>query len=154
MKKTTLAFLLVSLCVATTAQAVCPANSETLFACTAKKTGKLIEVCATATTIQYSLGRPKIKSELALSVPKSQVSTYQWEGIGRVMAYSINIPNGDVEYRVYSGAEKASEEHPDGLAFAGVHVVKKGRQIADVACADNTVKSALEGLTLRRAEEW
>jgi hypothetical protein len=119
-----------------------------------KKSGKRVEVCATATAIQYSFGRPKAKPELALTVPKSQATTYQWEGFGRVMAYSINIPNGGVEYRVYSGSEKATEEHPDGIAFAGVHVVKSGRQIADMLCVDNTVKSALEGLTLRRAEEW
>lgn len=154
MKKPALACLLAGLCAATAAQAACDAKSEPLFACTAKKSGKRIEVCATATAIQYSFGKPNAKPELALTVPKSQASTYQWEGFGRVMAYSVNIPNGDIEYRVYSGSEKASEEHPDGLAFAGVHVVKKGRQIAEIACVDNTVTSALEGLALRRAEEW
>ncbi|MGZ8215878.1 hypothetical protein [Methylomagnum sp.] len=154
MKKPTLSVLLISAFIATAAQAACDPKSENLFACTVKKSGKRVEVCATATAIQYSFGKPKAKPELALSVPKNQASTYQWEGFGRVMAYSVNLPNGEVEYRVYAGSEKATEENPDGTSFAGVHVVKNGQQIAEIQCVDGTVTAALEGLKLRRAEEW
>jgi hypothetical protein len=154
MKHLVIPFSLAGIVAATSAHGACDSKSKTLFSCATQKSGKRIEVCATANTIQYSFGKPNAKPELVLSVPKSQASTYQWEGVGRSMTYSVNIPNGDTEYRVYSGAEKATEETPDGAVYAGVHVVKNGTQIAEVPCAVSTVKSALEGLSLRRAEEW
>lgn len=154
MERPAFGLLLVGLFATTTAYSACDAKSTLWFSCTTKNAGKRIEVCADASTVRYSFGKPKAKPEMALSVPKSQASTYQWGGIGRAMTYSVNLPNGDTEYRVYAGSEKATEDTPDGTSYAGVHVVKNGQQIAEVQCVESTVKSALEGLDLRRAEEW
>jgi len=129
-------------------RADCDPGSKRLFTCQTRHNGKRIEVCDDGKTIRYSFGRDK-QPEILLKVPRDQASSYQWSGFGRAMTYSVNIPNGRFEYRVFAGAEKDATE-----GYAGVNVVKDGEQIATVECDPKRVEEHLQGLDLKRAEEW
>lgn len=150
MKFAPLALLLTAGIFATSAHANCERGTKTLFSCSVQKSGKVVEVCDAGKTIQYSFGKPGAKPEMALAVPRSQASTFQWDGIGRTMPYSVNIPNGSGEYRVYYAVTKAPDEAVEG----GINVFSKGKQIATVQCVPASITSHLEGLELKRADEW
>lgn len=142
--------LFTMLLAATTSEAACLTSGKTLFTCTASKSGKIIEVCDHGDTIRYSFGKAGAQPELLLSVPRADASTYQWGGIGRNMTYSVNIPNGETEYRVFSGTDK----DPSEPKSAGVNVYKGENLLATVECVPTTVQDDLIGLNLKRAEEW
>ncbi len=130
--------------------AACGNGSKTLFRCTAQKNGKQIEVCDAGKTINYSFGKPGKKPDLSLSVPRADASTWQWNGVGRYMSYTVNIPNGDYVYRVFWGVDRLTDEH---AVEAGVHVEKNGNLLATVDCKADTVEQNLEGVDLKPEEE-
>ena len=76
------------------AVAACEKGSTTVFSCVTGK-GKIIEVCDSKKTIDYSFGKPSEKPDLALKVPRESASTTQWNGMGRWISYSVEIPNGN-----------------------------------------------------------
>lgn len=109
--------------------ASCPAKTQTIFQCTTTN-NKIIQVCDAGKTINYSFGKPSQTPELAVSVLRNKVKTYQWEGIGRYENYSVNIPNGNYFYRVFSSIDKINQS-----ASAGVEISKNDDLIATVECA-------------------
>lgn len=131
------------------AVAACPSGSETLFFCHTKKANKQIEVCDAGKTISYSFGKKGQKPELAISVPRSQASTFQWQGIGRYISYAVNIPNGDYNYNVFWGVDRLTDEH---AVEAGVNVEKKGELLTTVYCQEKGLINNLEGVKLKAAE--
>lgn len=131
------------------ALAACPSGSETLFFCKTKKINKQIEVCDAGKTINYSFGKKGQKPELAISVPRSQASTFQWQGIGRYMSYAVNIPNSDYNYNVFWGVDRLTEEH---AVEAGVNVEKKGELLTTIYCQEKGLINNLEGVKLKPAE--
>lgn len=140
--------LLVSLNLAGNAVAACDNDSETLFHCLTKN-GKQIEVCDAGKTIKYSFGKPGKTPELAIAAKRDDASTWQWQGVGRYMSYSINIPNGEHNYNVFWGVDRLTEEHAED---AGVNVEKNGATLATVNCKAGTVIQNLEGVDLKPAE--
>ena len=100
--------------------------------------------------VSYSFGLVGQKADLAISVPKSSVSGYRWDGFGRYMNNSINVPNGATEYRAYRSVER----DPNGTVAAGVHVVLNGKQVADVKCDMATEDSDLENTDVSKAKAW
>lgn len=151
MQTTTIALitLLLGTSLSGTAFANCENGSDTLFRCITKKNGKQIEVCDAGETINYSFGKPGKKPELALFVPRDEVTTWQWSGVGRSISYSVNIPNNDHLYRVFWSVDRLSEEHD---VEAGVEIEKKGELLATVYCKPDTVEQKLEGVDLKPAE--
>jgi len=143
--------LLISLLAAASAFAACPKGSTTLFFCTTTS-GKQIELCDAGKNISYSFGKAG-KPEIALSVPRAQASTSQWNGMGRYISYSVDVPNGDSVYSVYFSADKLSDEHP---IDAGVAVTIKGKHAATVKCSQKSINKGLvnnlEGVELRPTE--
>lgn len=133
---------------ASSAYAKCEDGSKTLFSCTTQK-GKKIEVCDAQKTIQYSFGRPQRKPEIVLSIPRNQVSTYQWNGMGSHISYSVNVPNGNTVYNVFYAMDRLTEEHS---IEAGVNVIINGKQIATVQCLEKNLVANLEGVDLKLAE--
>lgn len=139
-----------ALCVASAALfapsafAKCEAGSQTLFSCTTAK-GKLIEVCDTGKTINYSFGSPQAKPEIALTVPRKLATTFQWAGVGRYLSYSVDIPNGTTTYSVFHGMDRISKTHD---VEAGVNVLTNGNLVATVKCAGKNITSNLEGVDL------
>lgn len=138
-----------SLLMANLALAACPSGSETLFFCNTKKANKQIEVCDAGKTISYSFGKKGQKPELAISVPRSQASTWQWQGIGRYISYAVNIPNGDYNYNVFWGVDRLTEEH---AVEAGVNVEKKGKLLTTIYCQEKGLINNLEGVKLKPAD--
>ena len=139
---------IVSLLLADTASAAC-SGSKTLFFCNTQKGNKQIEVCDAGKTINYSFGQKGKTPELAISVPRSQVTTYQWEGFGRNIFYSVDIPNGDYVYKVFWSTDRLQEEPS---IEAGVNIQKKNKLLAEVYCQEKGLISNLEGVDLKRAE--
>ena len=131
--------------------AACPKGSTTLFFC-ATTSGKQIELCDVGKSISYSFGKTG-KPEIALSVPRAQASTSQWNGMGRSISYSVDVPNGNAVYSVYFSADRLSEEHP---VDAGVAVTIKGKHAATVKCSQKSIDKGLinnmEGVDLKPTE--
>lgn len=129
--------------------AKCDKGTETLFFCKIQKSSKLLEVCDAGKTIEYSFGKRSKKPELSLALPRENVSTYQWGGVGRYENYSVIIPNGDTIYNVFWGVDKLAEGFP---VEAGVMVEIKGRQVAKILCVNKTVVHKLIGVNLKSSE--
>ncbi len=128
----------------------CEDGSTTLFSCIAKKSGKQIEVCDAKKTINYTFGKPGKTPELAIAAKRADVSTFQWQGIGRYISYAVNIPNGEYLYRVFWGADRLTEEH---AVEAGVNVEKKGKLLATVYCTEDSIQQNIEGVNLKPEAE-
>jgi hypothetical protein len=127
------------------AQAACPNAKATIFSCTTAK-AKVIEVCDLGQRMGYSFG-PAGKPELALQVPRAQASTRQWEGIGRTISYSVDVPNGKTVYSVFWAADRMSDNHE---ISAGVEVVINGKTAATVSCdPKKKIVQAMEGIDLK-----
>ncbi|MBV5320944.1 MAG: hypothetical protein JZU62_04600 [Sulfuricurvum sp.] len=126
----------------------CSNNSNTIFYCMTKK-GKQIEVCDNKSTIEYSFGKPKTKPELVINVPRQQVTTTQWNGMGSFMSYSIDIPNANTVYNVFWGVDRMNESH---AIEAGINVFINRKQVATVQCSDK-IESNIEGIDLAPTPE-
>lgn len=131
------------------AWAACPSGSETLFFCNTQKGNKQLEVCDAGKTISYSFGKKGQKPELAIAVPRAKASTWQWQGIGRWMSYSVNIPNGAYNYNVFWGVDRLTEEHK---VEAGVNVEKNGKLLTTLYCQEKGLINNLEGVDLKPVE--
>ena len=145
--KTSFRPLLVSalLTVGASAHAACPSAKATVFSCTTAK-AKVIEVCDLGKNIGYSFG-PAGKPELVLQVPRAQASTRQWEGIGRTISYTVDVPNGKTVYSVFWAADRMSDDHE---ISAGVEVIINGKTAATVACdPKKKIVQGMEGIDLK-----
>ena len=130
------------------AYAKCEGGSKTVFSCVTTK-GKQIEVCDDGKTIEYSFGKPKGKSEIVVKVPRSHASTSQWDGMGRYVSYSVDIPNGNTTYNVFWGVDRLTDEH---AIEAGVNVVIKNKTAATVKCSGKNIEQGIEGIDLKPTE--
>ena len=131
------------------AAAKCDKDERTIFSCLTGKS-KLIEVCDAGKTVSYSFGFPNSKPEIVVTVPRNKASTYQWEGIGRYISYSVNIPNGNTVYNVFWAVDKLSDEH---AIEAGVNVEINKELVATVQCVgEKNIVQNIEGIELQRAE--
>jgi hypothetical protein len=127
------------------AMAACPSEKKTVFSCTTAK-AKLIEVCDLDKSIGYSFG-PLGKPELSLQVPRAQASTRQWEGVGRTISYSVDVPNGKTTYSVYWAADRMSDAHE---VNGGVEVIVNGKSLATVSCdPKKKIVQNMEGIALK-----
>ncbi|ART81376.1 hypothetical protein CBP31_00950 [Oceanisphaera profunda] len=131
------------------ASAKCDRDEQTIFSCLTGKS-KLIEVCDAGKTVSYSFGFPNSKPEIVVTVPRNKASTYQWEGIGRYITYSVNIPNGNTDYNVFWSVDKLSDEH---AVEAGVNVEINQELVATVKCVgEKSIVQNIEGIELQRTE--
>ena len=147
MKYSLMVTLLISTLVGAPAYAQCEKGSSTLFSCSMQKSGKVVEVCDATDTIQYYFGKARKKPELALSVPRDEVTTSQWQGVGRYESYSVDIPNADTIYRVYWSHDRLNEDQ-DNAVEAGVEVETNGKSVANLLCKPASVVSNLQGVDL------
>ncbi|MBD8900190.1 hypothetical protein [Rhodanobacter sp. DHG33] len=125
--------------------AVAYAHPDIIFSCTTT-TGKKVEVHDSGDAVSYRLLDRKGMDELAFSVPRSAASTYQWDGIGKDMIYSVQIPRGDIVYEVFQDADKVSQQ-----VRSGIIVTIHGKTAAQLACKQETVINNMEGVALRPA---
>ena len=132
-------------CLTGAAMAACPSDDRVVFSCVTKK-AKLSEVCDLDQQLSYSFG-PAGKPELALRVPRAQASTRQWEGMGRTISYSVDIPNGKTTYSVFWAADRMDE---NADISAGVEVIINGKSAATVSCnPKKDIVQNIEGIKLR-----
>ena len=122
----------------------CPQDGTRVFYCRTTN-NKTVEVCDLGTKISYSFGRAGRQPELALAVPRNQATSYQWQGIGRYMSYSVTIPNGNTKYEVFLSVDRLSDDHP---LEAGINVSVDDRHLATIECAPNSLYQSLEGIDL------
>lgn len=128
--------------------AKCEGGSKTVFSCLTTK-GKQIEVCDAGETMEYSFGKPKGKPEIVVKIPRSQASTSQWNGMGRYMSYSVDIPNGNTTYNVFWGVDRLTDEH---AIEAGVNVLISNKMAATVKCSGKKIEQDMEGIDLKPTE--
>ena len=133
--------------------AKCEKDDKTVFSCLTGK-GKLIEVCDAGKTINYSFGFPNSKPEIVVTVPRNKATTTQWNGFGRHMSYSVNIPNGNTVYNVFWGVDKMLEgDETEPQVEAGVYVEVNKKHAATVKCVgEKNIQQNIEGIELREAE--
>lgn len=153
---TRLAMLIVLLWLLNPASAVaeCGGGGKTIFRCKTVN-AKRIEVCDAGKTLVYAFGKPKAKPEIVLRVAKDRASTTQWQGFGRYMAYSVEIPNGKTLYSVYWGVDKLLEgdDKPPAIE-AGVTVTVNRQTVATIRCDDDgSIVQEIEGIPLKPTEQ-
>jgi hypothetical protein len=118
-------------------------NHGIIFHCVAKN-GKEVTLRDLGKTIDYSYGYPGETPEIVLSKPRDEVTTYQWDGSGRWISYSVSVRNGDTTYTVFTSVDRLSDEHE---MEAGVAAIVGEREVARVICRPPLV-NRLEGLDL------
>ncbi len=132
------------------AKAACEPDSKTVFSCQTAK-GKLIQVCDSGKTIDYSFGKPELAPEMVVRAPRNEASTFQWQGIGRYINYSVSIPHGNTVYSVFWSLDKLSESH---AIEAGVNVEVNKKLVATVPCVDGKrAVQNIEGIDLKPAAD-
>ena len=123
--------------------AACPAAEQTIFHCTTKQQ-KQIQVCDAKTHITYQYGQHLNQPEMKLKVARQKTTTDQWAGIGPTESYSVNIPNGNTTYSVFSSLDKNSFE-----STAGVAIYENDQHKATVYCdQDAPITEALFDIDL------
>lgn len=128
------------------ASAKCAKGSTTIFSCLTAK-GKLIQVCDSEKTIDYSFGRPNLSPEIIVHASRSEVSTFQWKGFGRYISYAVEVPNGDTTYSIFWGMDRLTDEHS---IDAGVIVEVNNKHIATVKCVgEKNIVQNIEGIKLK-----
>lgn len=120
--------LLVLSLISTQIFAVCPAPQKTVFHCTTPQK-KQIQVCDTGTHLEYKYGKNLNAPEMILKVLRQQASTYQWAGIGPTETYTVNIPNANTTYSVFSVLDKNTFE-----SSSGVSVYQNKQHKATIQC--------------------
>jgi len=133
----------------TAASAACENGNKTVFSCLTAK-GKLIQVCDSDKTIDYSFGKPGLSPEIIVLAPRSAASTFQWQGVGRYLSYTVEVPNGNTTYSVFWGADRLADAHP---IEAGVNVEVNKKLIATVKCVgEKHIVQNIEGIDLKPIE--
>lgn len=143
--------IFVSFCLVffSTSYAECAAGNKLVFSCTTQK-GKLVQVCDSSNTIDYSFGVPYKNPEIYLKVKRNLVTTTQWTGVGSWINYSVEIPNGKTIYSVFWAADRNSEDHE---IEAGVNVEVNKKHIATVKCSqEKNIVQNIEGINLKATE--
>lgn len=127
----------------------CNSGSALVFSCVTAK-GKRIQLCDAGATIDYSFGKAGAEPEIVVRAPRGAASTFQWQGIGRYLSYSVQVPNGATTYTVFWGMDRLTEGHP---VDAGVTVEINGKFAAEVKCnAKKRILQNIEGIDLRPAD--
>ncbi|MGF1689364.1 hypothetical protein L4C36_22335 [Photobacterium japonica] len=121
------------------------ASAGTIFSCDTSN-NKKIEVQDLNHHIEYRFGRNLESPELTLSVIRDQASTWQWQGVGRHMNYSVTMPNGNTNYTVFFSVDRGSDEYP---VTSGVIIEVNNKVIATVDCISDTLIQLLEGINLK-----
>ena len=129
------------------AYAKCDGGSKTIFSCITAK-GKQIEVCDLGKSIEYSFGKPLLKPEIVVKVPRWKSSTHQWDGVGG-MSYTVDIPNGKTIYTVYWEVDQYSEDHN---ISGGVNVMVNNKYATTVKCLGENIEQNIEGIDLKPTE--
>ncbi|MDQ3228128.1 MAG: hypothetical protein M3Q13_00095 [Pseudomonadota bacterium] len=122
-------------------------EQKTLFHCPTLD-GKQILLCDRDESLEYSFGKPKTKPELAFSVPRNQATTFQWQGVGRWMSYSVTVPNGKTKYTVFTSLDRLTDEHE---FEAGVTVTIGDSEVAKILCTAPIVHN-IEGVDLKQEQ--
>lgn len=133
----------------TAASAACEKGSKTVFSCLAAR-DKLIQVCDSGKTIDYSFGKRNLPPEIIVRAPRSDASTFQWAGVGRYLSYAVEVPNGNTTYSVFWGADRLTEAH---AIEAGVNVEVNKKLVATVKCVgEKHIVQNIEGIDLKPIE--
>ena len=123
---------------------------QEIFYCSTKSK-KEIRICADTDKAYYTFGKPGSAPDMALSRSRSELSGFVWDGFGRYMTDTVEFPNKDIVYEIYSGSAKAMTEaqarHPE--VYGGVMVRKGEEQIADIACRPNSIRGQIDTLNVR-----
>lgn len=126
----------------------CPSNNS-IFSCSTTN-GKVVQVCDEGKTLSYAFGRAGQTPELSFSVPREKASTFQWEGMGRYISYSVTLPNGATHYTTYFSVDRSTEDlNPD----AGINVETNAQLLAQVKCKPGTLRHNMVDIKLPKTAQ-
>jgi hypothetical protein len=146
-------FKLIALFFATTvvfipsAFATCRAEGKTIFACNTVNE-KYIEVCDLGRSITYTFGKPRVKPEISLNVPRNMVTNTPWNGLGSGMVSTVKIPNGNTIYEVFFNVSKQLKDDEESRPNMGVVIYVNNKYKSTVNCKENSKSYFLEDLDL------
>lgn len=110
---------------------------------------KHIQVQDSGGKVVYKLGHDLTQPEFELSVDRSTASTWQWNGVGREMSYSVTIPDGDKEYTAFFSVDRVSDDH--SITSGIIETTAQSREVS-VYCNSDTLFQSLEGIDLKPQE--
>ncbi len=122
----------------------CGNGEKLVFACTIAKNAMHVQVCDAGADISYSYGKPRAKPELFFSVPRSQATTHQWDGMGE-LGYHVNIHSNKIEYTVFMGITEV-DGYPE--LVAGIHVFDGEDWVSTSNCDTSTLEHNLIDIDL------
>ena len=124
----------ISVLIATVLVLCAPAAfAQPIFQCTTPN-GKQIQLLDNGKTLEYSFGKVG-KPEIVVRVLRSQARYYDWRGVGRSIAYSVDIPNGDVVYNIHHAYDRIEQK-----IAAGVAVQMPSNQWVEVNCHPKAIR--------------
>lgn len=139
--------LTLALVISSAASAACEKANQTVFSCMTAK-DKLLQVCDFGKMLAYSFGKPTLPPEIIVLAPISTAATFQWQGIGRYISYSVEVPNGNTTYSVFWSVDKITNE-----IDAGVNVEVNKKLIATVKCVNvKDIIQNIQGIDLKPIE--
>ena len=113
-----------------------PVCEAPVFFCEMQQARKAVSLCEAGGKLQYAYGPLQSTPELLLQVPP-------WNGIGHDYWASITIPNGQWAYRLGLSVPRG----PDSTGgYAGVTVVRSGKDVRTLACKIETLQERVESL--------
>lgn len=95
---------------------------------------KQIQLLDLDDTLHYQFGK-KSHPELVINLLKNQIRYNPWGGAGSSEYYSIELPNHDFTYHLYSSRNRNTPQHD---VTAGVVVEKYNQSIAEFDCIENS----------------
>jgi hypothetical protein len=140
-------FVSAAMCIAAPAFAICAGNQETVFSCTVQS--KTIELCLTPLeqSVTYRFG-PASAPEIELTRGFGEINMRPWNGIGRHIWNSVQLPNEGFSYELYWAFDKIERE-----AAAGLNVLRGEQELATVECSNIEETAVMELETLQFAME-
>lgn len=107
--------------------------------------GKSVEVSGHGKKLRYRYGENLNQPEFQLEVERTLASTWQWDGTGRYINYSVTVPDGNTEYSAYFSIDRLSDTQQ---VHAGVQIESEGREVDSIECISDSLIQSLEGAHL------
>lgn len=119
----------------------------TLFQCTTANDKELL-VTMNSSSVSYKFGYTLTNPELSFTLPNTKVNYgVSNKPSNQYSVYSLDMPNGDTTYRIYS---KYSEYSRQLDIDSGISVIKNGKELAHIPCMNKSYYDYVDSLDSNR----
>lgn len=113
----------------------CEPPGSVLFSC-ATAQGNRIEICDAGPSIWYSFGEPGLIPQVAVAIPRDDITLAPWRSLGKVESYALKIPYREAVHVVYW-----SLDDPGDQPEAGVQVLVDDRLRTTMQCVPGQIRN-------------